>query len=111
VPTGGIVMYVFVDGSGRFRVHEAQDLSGLKLVTGLSPDQLHQAFNDKDGPVFPDNSRHVWISQAWLRAQGPADDTWTSGFEKMMQYARSRGWEHPTGCAVRVHVERTSITL
>jgi hypothetical protein len=104
-------MYVFVDGLGRFRVHEAQDLTGLKLVTGLSQDQLHKAFDDKHGPVFPGNSRHVWISQDWLRAQGPADATWTSQFEKMMQYARSKGWVHPTGGAIRVHVERTSITL
>jgi hypothetical protein len=102
-------MHIFVDGTGQFSVREEQDLTALKLVTVLSPEQLLEAFHKKVvGPGFPADSEHVWISRDWLLAQGPAtDEVWAHKFEKMMEYASRKGWMHPTFAAVRVHVERT----
>jgi hypothetical protein len=102
-------MYVSVDDKGHFRVRETQDLAALKLVTSLTQTQLLEAFDGNSAPGFLANPDHAWISQDWLFAQGlPADAAWVLGFRKMMDYARTKGWMHPTFTAVRVHIEHTA---
>jgi hypothetical protein len=102
-------MYIRVDESGSFSVHDPQDLGRLKLVTALDQAQLLDAFDQGAAPGFLANADHVWISQEWLFAQGlPADEAWAQKFRNMMDYARSKGWLHPTFTAVRVHIERAA---
>ena len=101
-------MYIQVDRDGAFSVHEAQSLTSLKLMTPLSHIALTQALQRNQHVGCIADSEHVWISQAWLFSHGVSDDpTWAAKFAKMIDYARGKGWFHPTLPALRVHVERT----
>jgi hypothetical protein len=100
-------MYIFVSGSGQLSLREEQDLKALKLITSLGEESLLEVFGEQPHIGSYGDPNHVWISVEWLRAQGPAGDAvWAREFQKMMQYASTKGWIHPTSGAVRVHVER-----
>jgi hypothetical protein len=100
-------MYIHVDDTGRFDAHEVENLNALKLVTRLTVPQLLSAFDRQPTFGFLANADHVWMARDWLLAQGPpGDESWTHKFQKMLDYARSKGWMHPLFPMVRVHVER-----
>lgn len=51
---------------------------------------------------------HTWIEPeriAELAGELAASPEWREGFERMLEFARSRGWVRDDG-AVRAHVER-----
>lgn len=53
-----------------------------------------------------DGDSHVWVDVRWLAASGrPQVPAWVESFDKMLAYARSRGWLDERGEFVRVHIE------
>jgi hypothetical protein len=55
-------MYIRVDETGNLAVHEARNLSTLKLVTSLTHAQLLETFAAPAAPCSLADSEHVWIS-------------------------------------------------
>lgn len=49
-----------------------------------------------------------WISEAWLRRETSAQPAaWAADFEKMLAFAKTKGWyDHPSQ-TVRAHIEWT----
>jgi hypothetical protein len=82
---------------------DADDLKSFKVV---APRAASFALGDagrRDGDV-------VWVSEAWLRAStAEMPQAWRDGFEKMVAFARSKGWytEAQDGqpAAIRAHIE------
>jgi hypothetical protein len=50
-----------------------------------------------------DAAGYVWVSRAWLLANGRTDTAWLAGFDKMAAYAGRMGWCDPSD-ALRAHV-------
>ena len=55
----------------------------------------------------PADDGHVWVSIAAVRRwAGPtADADWEAGFEKMLEYADSKGWVDDDRTHLRAHIE------
>jgi hypothetical protein len=48
----------------------------------------------------------VWVSETWLLEQaGEQPVAWVADFEKMLAFARTKGWYDEVSKAVRAHVE------
>ena len=48
----------------------------------------------------------VWVSEKWLREQaGEQPTAWAPDFEKMLTFAKTKGWYDDASKAVRAHVE------
>ena len=56
------------------------------------------------------HEEHVWVRIQAIRelAKPQVDAGWDAGFEKVIEFARSRGWVDDEAGAVRGHVERRS---
>ena len=50
---------------------------------------------------------HVFIAIASVRewAVGRVDESWEAGFQKMLDYARSKGWLDESGTHIQAHLE------
>jgi hypothetical protein len=74
----------------------------------LGPDQLTSVLAEHaDAELLPDRA-HVMIPVATLRrlAAGRVPEGWDADFEKMLAYAKEKGWLSEDGQAVRAHLER-----
>jgi hypothetical protein len=62
------------------------------------------------GAGRPIGDGDVYISIPWIRdvmgEREEDDETWQTGFEGMLGYARSRGWISEDGDAFRSHITR-----
>lgn len=86
---------------GRLELLDPDNFRELKLVCA-SRSMLSDAAVDQLGRLDGD---HVWVREAWFRAQAAAaDGDWIKSFDAMRDYARSKGWIDGTG-AIRVHIE------
>ncbi len=47
-------------------------------------------------------AEHAWVPIAWLGESN--DEAWRRQFDKMIDYARSKGWVEENGALVRAHV-------
>jgi len=54
------------------------------------------------------HEEHVWVRIDAIRAlaEPQVAGEWDAGFEKVLEFARSRGWIDEDAAAVRGHVER-----
>lgn len=95
-------MIIRINANGA-SLENADDLKSFKVVAAReAPFALGDA-GRRDGEV-------VWVSEAWLRrntADRPQD--WRDGFEKMVAFAKSKGWyadaEGGQPAAIRAHIE------
>ncbi|HEY2190757.1 MAG TPA: hypothetical protein VGH76_00450 [Actinomycetospora sp.] len=74
----------------------------------LGPEQLAAILAEHaDAELLPDRA-HVMIPVATLRrlAAGRVPEGWDADFEKMLAYAKDKGWLSEDGRAVRAHLER-----
>ncbi len=97
-------MIVVAEG-GAARLEEAENLKGFNLLARYSEGDL-----DSVGAALADAGRvgdgHAWIDEAWLRtAAGPRDAAWKSDFDKMVAFAKSKGWYDEPTRSIRAHIE------
>jgi hypothetical protein len=90
---------------------------GLRLIepyvfTSLSArpsEQLQKDLNKLARVVAPfgtlDGDRHIWLRVSALGDLGPCDPTWRQGFEKMVEFAVTKGWTRNASSEVRLHVQ------
>ncbi|NMO94150.1 hypothetical protein [Actinomycetospora sp. TBRC 11914] len=74
----------------------------------LGPDLLGRILAEHaDAELLPDGA-HIMVPVATLRrlADGRVPEGWDADFEKMLAYAREKGWLSEDGTAVRAHLER-----
>jgi hypothetical protein len=97
-------MFVRVDtATARSELHHPDDLQRLHVEVVGDGDQT--AIDGALGEFGRLDGDHVWLRIDALREAGPGDDGWTTRFDAMIDYARSKGWTDGAG-AVRAHVER-----
>lgn len=50
---------------------------------------------------------HVWVSADWIRddVSGRVDDGWSGGFDKMLEFATTKGWLNDAGTHIKGHIE------
>jgi LmbE family N-acetylglucosaminyl deacetylase len=54
---------------------------------------------------------HAWLQIDELRRaahRAGAPEGWDTEFERMIAYAKTKGWISDDGCAVRAHIDRTA---
>jgi hypothetical protein len=84
------------DDCGRFHVE----------VIGPRDDaRLGHALVDADVGRVVDEHAFVDIGAVRRMAAGWVGESWADDFEKMVAYARSKGWLDETGNAIQAHVE------
>ncbi|WP_262700754.1 MULTISPECIES: hypothetical protein [Streptomyces] len=104
-------MYVQVDlrtpAATSVELQEADDFRAFKLVVLTPdgrPDGLEDALRDV-GSIGPDGDAFLRIDAVRRLAGDTAEDpAWTTAFDQMIGYARSRGWVAPDA-TLRAHQE------
>lgn len=97
-------MIVSIDRDGRAGLDDADNFRAFKVTAACAPEVLGKAITpigalDRDG--------RAWISRKWLLANGREDDAeWRGGFDKMIAYAKEKGWLDEQRDLVRAHVEQ-----
>jgi hypothetical protein len=79
----------------------------MRLHAALTAQSLTEAGVFTDFRVTAVRPDHVWVTQdevVALAGELAADPDWQAGFEKMVAFARSRGWIDAQG-RIRAHVE------
>jgi hypothetical protein len=79
----------------------------MELEASMTLVGLHEPTDFTSLKVVASRPSHVWVTREQLTtlAGNHADDpSWREGLEKMVAYAKSRGWVSEDG-AVRAHVE------
>jgi hypothetical protein len=66
---------------------------------------LAHALVDADVGRVVDDHAFVDVSAVRQLASGRVGESWADDFEKMLAYARSKGWMDETGNAIQAHVE------
>jgi hypothetical protein len=57
--------------------------------------------------LAPEGDTYVWVEDAWLRrelAGARLAPEWEPQYEKMVHYARSKGWVREGPLAIRAHI-------
>lgn len=64
----------------------------------------------RDGVGWVEDDDHAYISVVALRslADGRVGADWAEEFERMLEYARGKGWMTPDGAEVQAHIERVA---
>ena len=87
---------------------DPDDLGSFKvLAEAAAPDTaaLARALEGV-GAMSPDGHAFISVDAVRLLAGDRAGDPeWSSGFEKMLAYAGSKGWMNEAGDAIQAHVE------
>jgi hypothetical protein len=96
-------MIVAVSEDGGVVLREADDLKAFKVMATCKEAELARLLapaGDLDG------AGHAWIRRDWLVRNGrPDDPAWLEGFDKMLAYAKDKGWVDAARDSVRAHVE------
>jgi hypothetical protein len=75
------------------KVEAPSELDDKDIADGLT------ALGTRDGD-------HAWLSISDLKALGPDEPSWKSGFDAMIAFAERAGWVSADKSAVRAHIER-----
>jgi hypothetical protein len=85
------------DDLGSFKV--------LAIAPSPQPESLAQAL-DGVGTIAEDGHAFIAVDAVRrLAGDRASDPEWSSGFDKMLAYAGSKGWMDPSGTAIQAHVE------
>jgi hypothetical protein len=66
---------------------------------------LGHALVDADAGRVDGEDAFIDIGAVRQMASGRVGDSWAGDFEKMLGYARSKGWIDETGSSIQAHVE------
>ncbi|MEJ5254032.1 MAG: hypothetical protein WHS89_01665 [Acidimicrobiales bacterium] len=102
-------VFVLVDPStGQLSLMEADDFDRFHVTvpSGASFPEIVDLFErEQVGRAVEGSSDHIWVSiEVVRRLAGARGDGWSSGFEGMLAYARSKGWTDETDTHVRAHL-------
>lgn len=97
-------MHVELSTTGQAAIGEVDDLKSLKVIAARSEAAPHSAPSDAVGRI---DSEHAWLRISWLLSAGErlAGPGWSPGFDRMIDYARSKGWVDDSEGLVRAHIE------
>ncbi|MGW4489654.1 hypothetical protein ACWEOE_38195 [Amycolatopsis sp. NPDC004368] len=98
-------MKVVISAQRRATVVEVGELTSLSVerAEDVTEADVDSALRAAGAGTAADG--HAWLTVAWLRGAGPADDPqWTEAFGKMIAYAASKGWTDPQRQSVRAHL-------
>jgi hypothetical protein len=94
-------MFITIPPSGPATLEDIDNFKAFKVITAATASGAFAELGRLDGD-------HVWVSTAWLKANGrPEDANWLAGLDKMLGYAKGAGWLDDSG-AVRAHIEAAS---
>ncbi len=88
-------MIVVVPATGAVELTEPSVLTAFSCTTSTDVDLDARLRDSHAGHVLEDHEGEVGIRIDWLLAQAGTlgeDATWRSGFDKMLDYAESKGW-------------------
>ena len=96
---------IVVAEAGAARVDDAENLKGFKLLARYAEGDLISV-----GAALAGAGRiadgHAWIDEAWLRiAAGERDTAWNGDFDKMVAFAKSKGWYDEPTRSIRAHID------
>lgn len=94
-------MHVVIDPTGVTLEHP-DDFQRFDVLRRGEVDVAAAVAEHRWGTV--DSSGDVMVSIDRLRQAGPDDRNWHEGLDKMVQYARSKGWLSPDGTHIQAHV-------
>jgi hypothetical protein len=104
-------VYVEVDltaDPAEVALHDAADLGSLKVVVRDSDGGPAALYAALDGLGWLDGSGNALLrTDALKRMAGDlaADERWLRSFERMVEYAATRGWVALEGSALKAHCE------
>jgi hypothetical protein len=84
------------------------DLDNLRAFKIVAPAASKAALGVALGPAGRFDGEAGWVSEAWLRRETSAQPAaWAADFEKMITFAKAKGWYDEASQAVRAHVDWT----
>ena len=99
-------MYVNVPAAGAVTLEDADNFRAFEVRVAGAQQSGSALAGRLGGAAARVDEGHVWVSDAWLRAQGaPKGEAWLTDFEKMIGFARKQGWVDEGTQAVRAHIE------
>jgi hypothetical protein len=79
------------------------DRFSVRVSPGCSPEGVETALTSSGAGTC--NGDEVWIDVDWLRRRTASrSEQWQVGFDKMLDYASSKGWTDPARIVVRAHI-------
>jgi hypothetical protein len=101
-------MYLDIADDG-VTLHEPERTNDLyaSYRDRLTAERLHAVLVENVDGEFLSDGAHVMIGVDALRrlAEGRVPEGWDADFEKMLAYAREKGWLSEDGRSVRAHLE------
>jgi hypothetical protein len=99
-------MKVVIDESLIFRVEETDNLKSLSLNIYRPRSDCRTVVNAVAGYGGEMSGDYAWLSREWLRIRG--DRGWRAEFDKMISFAKSKGWVDEESDRVRAHINWAS---
>jgi hypothetical protein len=95
-------MIIRVQG-GRVSLEDIDTLTAFKVAATESD---RAGLGAALAPAGRFDGEHAWISEFWVRKSAAGrPPEWTAGFEKMLTFARSKGWYDDASAAIRAHID------
>ncbi len=77
----------------------------VSVVGAPDPARLAEVLEGGDVGRLAGEDAFIRIDALRSLAAGRVDDTWPNEFERMVEYARAKGWLDGAGDAIQAHVE------
>jgi hypothetical protein len=89
------------------RLDEPDDCTRFHVQVGEGVDDVGARLSAASAGTMADDD-HAWVHVAAVRrlATGHVAEDWSTRFDAMLAYARSKGWLDADGSAIRAHLER-----
>lgn len=87
------------------RVSDVDNLTALAVISDLTLEAINARLTATGLGTASDG--YSWIDVEELRARGlesTSDSSWDADFDRMIAYARSKGWCDDAAGAVRAHI-------
>lgn len=99
-------MYVRV-ANGNVALEEAADTRSFKVVSS-GPADLDRVLRASGWGWADGEEAMISVESVRRAAEGLVPTDWAANFEKMLDYARGKGWLNAGGEAIRAHIERVA---
>lgn len=89
------------------RLEDADNFREFKVVAAGGRNALAVLQEKFASAGRMENDQHCWVNPDWICAQVPEGDepAWQAGFQKMLDFARNKGWVDPQDGTIRAHIE------
>lgn len=100
-------MKIRITQAGAASLEEPDDFKGFAVLAEGPASNAASIGGKLPAGLTLEGDTHVWVSVDWLKpALGiPANAERAENFEKMLAYARSKGWTKGEPEAIRAHIE------